>query len=111
MGREKVLSKIKKDCIIFVVFGAIITLLCGFMDLAFIVAGISENVAPFILFTALTALGIGMLYSGIKGLRNPENTHALKKNPNLLRQADELFAHVIYEDNFIILSDRIIAVK
>lgn len=111
MGRERILKKIKSSSIVFTVIGLVFLALFLFLELCMIVVGIRDNVGPILFFALLGAIGGAFLYFGIKGLKHPEQTQVLKKNPDLLQQADELFSHVVYEDDFVILSDRIIANK
>lgn len=47
--------------------------------------------------------------TGIVRRANPMKAHCFKRNPKLLEQADELFSDIIYQDKFIIYSNRIIA--
>lgn len=114
MGRERILKTIKRNSIVWTVMGIVLLLLFLFVESAFILSGIAseDDVLGAVLFFALIGiLGGFFLYFGIRGLMHPEKTQALKKNPDLLRLADELFSHIVYEDDFIILSDRIIANK
>ena len=113
MGRQKVLQKIKNNSLAMTITGALFILVSGLIVFFLLVSELKgDGISALILtFTCVGIIGIFMVFFGIRGLNHPEKTSAMKKNPDLLRQADELFAHVTYQDSFIILSDRIIANK
>lgn len=109
MGREKVLKKIKNSGIWMTIFGALFT---GFTLLSIIAFAIDGSIAEYIfVMLFILALGVPMLIFGIRNLRNPMKHGMFKRNPFLLDQVDNMVANKIYEDKFIMLSDRCIANK
>lgn len=58
----------------------------------------------------LGVLGLAGLYliiNGIVILKDPYKDSIFRKNPDLLRMADELYSDIVYQDDFIILSKRL----
>ena len=53
-------------------------------------------------------IGVIMTIGGVRQLRDPQKSVHFKKNPDLLPMADELFGNIIYRDEYMLLSPRII---
>ncbi len=109
MGSELVLKKIKNGGIGMTAAGVIFVL----AGLFFVFIGIvAEDVAPMLILGMFPfIIGVLFLIFGIKNLSHPERSSCIKHNPDLLRQADELFMNIKYEDKFMIISDRVLASK
>lgn len=90
MGREVVLANIRKRMIAMIVGGVILTLMGGFISFAAVVAG-EYSVLILGLF-ALTP-GVIFLIFGTSRRTHPEKSGIFKANPDLLQQADELYAN------------------
>lgn len=112
MGRDQVRKKIKISAIQHLILGIAIGLFGGFFVVCVFFSGWPEELSECIMavvFGAVAVWGIVMIVSSIRTLINPENSSTMKKNPGILQQADELFRNIIYQDEMIILSPRIIA--
>ena len=103
MGREVVFANIRKRMIAMIVGGVILALMGGFISFAAVVAG-EYSVLILGLF-ALTP-GVIFLIFGTSRRTHPEKSGIFKANPDLLQQADELYANIQYQDDYIIVSDR-----
>lgn len=93
MGREVVFANIRKRMIAMIVGGVILTLMGGFISFAAVVAG-EYSVLILGLF-ALTP-GVIFLIFGTSRRTHPEKSGIFKANPDLLQQADELYANIQY---------------
>lgn len=110
MGREVVFQKIRKQSKKTVIGGSILVFLGMLSSLFFVL--VFEGINPLHIFTiGMLAGGIAMIAFGAKIYSNPMSSKILKKNPQLLMQADELFSDVLYQDDYIIFSNRVIANK
>jgi len=110
MGRERVLQKIKSQARGAIIAGSIFFIISAF--LLFISFIVDEGIEVFLIcFGFLFLCALAFLIFGIKNFAHPEKSSEIKANPRLLEQADELFSYIKYQDDFIILSDRIIANK
>lgn len=107
MGREKVLKKMRSNSIFITVLGFLLFLGCGLLAFCCIVG----EFAPMAIFLGIFALG-GLFFI-VLGIRNgnPKTSLFTKRNPDLLAQADELYANVVYEDKTIIHSNKTLASK
>lgn len=110
MGRELVLKKIKSHGKKTVAGGILIMLLGLFMVFVFFATDDGAELFA-ILSLLLFAFGLVSLILGIKTAVNPEKSGFIKNNPDLLKQADELYFNIVYEDKYIIISNRVIANK
>ena len=108
MGREVVFANIRKRMIAMIVGGVILTLMGGFISFAAVVA--SEYSVLILGLFALTP-GVIFLIFGTSRRTHPEKSGIFKANPDLLQQADELYANIQYQDDYIIVSDRVLANK
>lgn len=112
-GSELVLEKIHKSAhngmvgaiILIVLFGPV-SLFGIFMTIR---DGFQDYSVMFIIFAAILALGIFLLVFNKKRLNDPMKSSVIKRNPQILEMADELIDNKVYEDQFLILSPRIIA--
>ncbi len=125
-GREIILNKIRKQKRGLMITGLVLSVITlGIVAVAlfaFISDIISKGMdraldgsgAAFIVLSILAAIGAGgiaMAIKGFKGMKNPQGDKILKKNPDLLFMADELYKGITYEDKHLIMSDRVIANK
>ena len=125
-GREIILNNIRKQrkgLMITGIIMAVVTLgIVAFALFAFITDGINRGFdraldgsgVVFVLLLILAAIGVGgiaLAVKGYKGVKNPQGDKVLKKNPDLLFMAEELYKGITYEDKHLIMSDRVIANK
>ena len=112
-GRDLVMEKIHKSAHNTFVAGIIFCVLFGPVSLFGIFMtiknGFEEYSIMFIFFALFLALGIFLIVSQRKILNDPTRSKVIKNNPNILEMADELIDNKVYEDQFLILSPRIIA--
>lgn len=106
MGRDLVLKKIKSSAVRLLVVGVIMGVLLALFSFVLFVGEATELA---IVMAVLAVLLFLVTIIGVHKNLNPMKAHCLKRNPKLLEQADELFSHIIYQDKFIIYSERIIA--
>lgn len=110
-GRELIFQKIKGEAVASVIVGLII---------GGVAAGFAAYILKmewghlwgsfFTLFLCLTGVvsGIALLVVGIRQLRDPMKAGCFKSNPDLLIMAEELYGNVIYGDEYLLLSPRIL---
>lgn len=110
MGSEVILKRIKSGAFrltvlaICLVFIPLITLFCIYVK-----TDIGEHI-PFIIITVFAVIsGAALFVYNIRVMSDPKNSMLLKKNPDILLQADELYQNIIYQDKNLIFSSRIIA--
>lgn len=107
MGSEKIIKKIRSKSVVVIVLGALLFLGFGFLAFCCVVG----EFLPMAIFLGIFALlGLFFIIWGIR-MRNPKKSSFLKRNPDLLEQADELYANVVYEDKTIIHSNKTLASK
>ena len=70
-----------------------------------------DGMGMIILFGLFALLGIVFIIIGIRNIVRPEKTGYLKNNPQLLEMADQLYSHIIYEDQYVLISDKVLANK
>lgn len=107
MGRKKVIKEIHARALLLIILGGISFLGMGFLAFACL---ITEEIGMGIITGIATCLGLLLLILGIR-IWNPKNSPIFKCNPELFKQVDELFSNIVYEDNFIICSNKTIANK
>lgn len=108
MGRKKVIKALHARALLVIILGGILFLGMGFLTFACLIA---EGVIGLAIFTGIsTCIGLLFLILGI-WIWNPKNTPFFKSNPELFEQVDELFSNIVYEDDFIICSNKTIANK
>lgn len=111
MGRKKVIKEIHARALLVIILGGILFLGAGFFTFCFLITGeIGEAIGLVIFLGIFTCVGLLFLILGITQW-NPKNTPFLKSNPELFKQVDELFSNIVYEDDFIICSNKTIANK
>ena len=122
-GRDIILKKLKKDSMKLVITGSILAFITFaisiIMMIAFVVScvepGDGKDFAPLAVISALFfLLGIGgviMIVVGARRIKDPSGNSALKNNEDLLYMADELYAGITYQDENLIMSDRVVANK
>ena len=111
MGRDIVLAKIKKGGITAVVGGAVLMLIFGLITIGVMSDNADDGMGMIILFGLFALLGIVFIIIGIRNIVRPEKTGYLKNNPQLLEMADQLYSHIIYEDQYVLISDKVLANK
>jgi hypothetical protein len=111
MGRKKVIKEIHARALLAIILGGILFLGAGFFTFCFlIVGGIGEEIGLVIFLGISTCFGLLILILGITQW-NPNNSQFFKRNPELFKQVDELFSNIVYEDDFIICSNKTLANK
>jgi hypothetical protein len=125
-GREIILNRIKKGAKSLIIAGSIIAgimfLIVGFIALVCIMniieSGADETLdgaTPVFVISAILLcigiIGVFMIRAGLKRIKNPMQSKVLKNNPDLLFMADELFRGITYQDDNLIMSDRVVANK
>ena len=112
-GSELVFEKIHKSAHNIFVAGIILCVLFGpisvFGIFMTIKNGFEDYSIMFFIFALILALGIFLIVSQRKTLNDPTRSRVIKNNPNILEMADELIENKVYQDQFLILSPRIIA--
>lgn len=107
MGRNNVIKHIKRKTAAAKIIAVLLLIFGEFMLFAFIVSAEEDDPAGMYALPAFVIIvGLLCLWLGIWAQRS-----FLKANPRLFEQADELFNNITYEDNIIIMSDRVIASK
>jgi hypothetical protein len=109
MGSEKVLKQIKKSNIGTLILGIVLAVIGALMEMVFIPDGFADNAMPIIIFLIILGVGIALIVLSVRVLADPKKSSVMKNNPDILKQADELFGNITYQDKFLILSPRIIA--
>lgn len=107
MGRELILKKLRSRSLVLIILGFFLFLGCGFLAFCCI---IGEFIPMVILGGIFALLGLVFIILGFR-MRNPEKSTFIKRNPDLLNQADELYSHIVYEDKTIVHSHQHIASK
>ena len=107
MGRTRLIKKLKSKGIILLIAGIIISLISTLMSVAFIIDGPNPILIAFII---MLICGIIFIYNGVDYLKK-ENSKFIKKHPEILELADDLDINKVYEDNFIIISNKAISPK
>lgn len=107
MGRTRLIKKLKSKGIILLIAGIIISLISTLMSVAFIIDGLNPILIAFII---MLICGIIFIYNGVDYLKR-ENSKFIKKHPEILELADDLDINKVYEDNFIIISNKAISPK
>lgn len=115
-GSQFVLNKIRSGGKKMIGFGIPFFLLGLMLTTAMVIAYMTnERDYAYIILGILTFLmvieGLVFIIMGVKRVNHPEQSPEMKNNPNLLQQADSLYANIIYEDKFVILSNYVIANK
>ncbi len=110
MGRDEILNKISKGArasvilgFIFGIGGLIVSILM------FIMGTNSDNVVFLLIMLGLMVLGIIILIFNIPQMLDPMKSKFIKKNPDILKMADELYGNIVYRDKTLMFSPRIIA--
>lgn len=107
MGREILIKDLKAKGKLCLIIGIIFLLVCLFMIAIFIPDGFHPAI---LCFSIISIVPIMFIYFGIdyfKGI----NSRYIKKRPNILNDVDELFKNAIYNDDFVVISDKLIASK
>lgn len=108
-GRDILFEKMKKKAKSSIMCGVTGTLLCGLFSVFTIVE--KWNIFYTIVFVISFLGSIYLIINGIVILKDPSKDSIFKKNPDVLRMADELYANIQYQDNYIVVSDRLFSPK
>lgn len=106
MGRELLIKKLKSKGTLLLVVGMLMAVFSLFMSILMF----GEVVIAGIIFLILTAIGVGLSIYGFDFTKGG-NSKYVKKTPNILELADDIYENKVYEDNFITISKRAIAKK
>lgn len=107
MGREKLLKKIKSRGIAMLVLGIILVLIGGLLSLTILLVEIHPIVIAFLLFVLA---GIALIYLGVDYLKG-EKSSFIKKRSNIMELADDIENNLVFENKFIVISNKAIANK
>ena len=107
MGREKLLKKLKSTGTMLLIVGVIVALLGLFMTFVMLTDGFHPAV---ILFLLILVAGGAFIWFGADYIKG-ENSKFVKNTPNILELADDISDNVVFENDFIIISNKAIAVK
>lgn len=115
-GSQFVLNKIRSGGKKMIAFGIPFLLLGLVLTTALVIAYLEDEGDPVYIFLAIVTFlmvveGLAFIIMGAKRVSNPERSVYIRNNPDLLRQADQLYSNVVYEDKFVILSNYVIANK
>ncbi len=86
-------------------------LIFGLITIGVMSDNADDGMGMIILFGLFALLGIVFIIMGIRNIVRPEKTGYLKNNPQLLEMADQLYSHIIYEDQYVLISDKVLANK
>ncbi len=103
---NKIITKLKKTGFKYLIGGIIISLFSSFLLLFFKLLNNFNQVLLFCL--VLLVLGLYMIFFGVKYIINIRKTYLAEK-PQTLQQLEELFDNKIYEDKYVVLSEKYIA--
>lgn len=106
MGREQYLKSYKKKGIVFLALGILVELI-GVLMLLVAITKMMETTA-IVLFALIVIIGAGMSYLGFEFVRGEKCRFIKAEN---LELADDLLATKRYEDKFVIISEKAIALK
>ncbi len=123
-GRDIILSKIKKQARGLIIGGSILggipllLLIIVVIGMIGVIAdeGAKSDAATGLMILSgmlliLCTIGVFMFVIGFRRYKDPYKNNALKTNPDLLFMADELYAGITYQDDNLMMSDRVIANK
>lgn len=108
MGSEKVKRAIRKRAALLIFLGCILFFGMGFIAFAF--AMIGELGGMFVFSVAVAAFGAWIIWFGARQC-SMKSCIWLKRNPELLKQADELYSSVVYENKYILYSFKHVGCK
>lgn len=111
MGRDIVIAKIKKGGIVGIVGGAFLMVLFGLIAIGVLTDDADDGIGVAAAIGIFVLLGVVFIIMGIRNIVCPEKTRFLKNNPQLLKMADQLYSHIIYEDQYVLISDKVLANK
>lgn len=111
MGRDIVIAKIKKGGIVGIVGGAFLMVLFGLIAIGVLTDDADDGIGVVIAIGIFILMGVVFIIMGIRNIVCPEKTRFLKNNPQLLEMADQLYSHIIYEDQYVLISDKVLANK
>lgn len=115
-GREIVLNQIKSKTKRFFVLSIVFIVLAAILiGLGVIVSSGESDLGPGIVFCVFAAIlllfAIPLLLFGISRKKHPEKQRYLRKHPEVLEYADELYATMEYQNDHLIISNRLFAFK
>ena len=103
---KKIITKLKKTGFKYLIGGIIISLFSSFLLLFFKLLNNFNQILLFCL--VLLVLGLYMIFFGLKYIINIRKI-SLAEKPQILQQLEELLDNKIYEDKYVILSEKYIA--
>ena len=109
MGREEVLKRVKKGTMGSLVLGLTLLIVPFMVDVLMLAMGKAKGNVVLIIIMAVIAIGGGiMTVYFMQVMMNPMKSMFIRKNPDILDMADELYENMIYHDNALMFSPRII---
>ena len=110
MGSEEILNKICKSARGMCILGFILSIAgLSVAIISFIMGTDKGNIVFLIIILIVFAIGVAILVINIPTMLDPMKSSYIKKNPDILSQADELYSNVVYRDKTVIFSPRLIA--
>lgn len=107
MGREILFKNLKSKGRLLLITGICFALVSLFMIAIFIPDGFHPAI---VCFTIILIVAIILIYFGVDFFKG-ENSKYIKRNPTILTRVDDLFKNAVYNDNFVVISDKLIASK
>lgn len=108
MGKEVIFKKIIAKGGFVLGMGIVLILAGAIMAFMMFVA---EEVGAGVFFALIFAAGVALFIMGLRNMICPEKSAFIKNNPELLVQAEQLYSNIVYQDDFVIISDKVIANK
>ncbi|MCR5208725.1 MAG: hypothetical protein K6C99_00770 [Lachnospiraceae bacterium] len=92
----------------FMIFGGIALSIVMGAILYFLIRSGSYGIKLCIILETLILAGALIMFLGIRQSVDPFSADEVRRNPEIFDQAEELFGHEIYKDEFIAMSERVI---
>ena len=109
-GSEEILKKIKSGATGVMFLGLTLTLLPTIIIICMIISGsFAGNVLLVVILILCALVGAVVMAYNMKIMLNPMSSLFIKKNPDILSEADELTSNIVYRDSFLLFSNRLIA--
>lgn len=104
-GRDLLLQKMRRKAKGFLIRGIGAAVVGGGLFVLTIVA--RWHIINMVILGLLILVGLYLTINGAVILAAPQKDAVFKKNPQLLRMADELYANIRYQDELVILSEKL----